>query len=115
MHAVAPSPAAEPTGTAGDPDAGGPGVYVVNNDGLRHGRLNGTLFFFYESGHDYVPYKYLLVGRLPPFRVWGGLWKRALTSRLGSQLAPWAAAFVTLCPTFEGRIVSNLRCSLWPF
>ncbi|KAK8057072.1 hypothetical protein PG996_011009 [Apiospora saccharicola] len=62
------------------PDTGGPGVYILNGDPVRHGAANGTMYFFYENDHDFVPY----------------LW---------TVLPPGGAVFVTPCPTFEGRIV----------
>ncbi|KAI1412476.1 hypothetical protein F5Y13DRAFT_179986 [Hypoxylon sp. FL1857] len=38
------------------------------------------MFFFYESNHDFVPYKYTVI-------------------------PPWSCAFIAACPTFRGRIV----------
>ncbi|KAI8965319.1 hypothetical protein F5Y11DRAFT_362312 [Daldinia sp. FL1419] len=69
-----------PIYTAGDEDSGGPGVLVSNRDPRSHGVANGTMFFFYESNHDFVPYKY-------------------------TTLPPWSSAFIAVCPTFRGRIV----------
>ncbi|KAK7908985.1 hypothetical protein PG985_014863 [Apiospora marii] len=62
------------------PDTGGPGVYILNGDPVRHGAADGTMYFFYENDHDFVPY----------------LW---------TVIPPGGAVFVTPCPTFEGRIV----------
>ncbi|KAG4219942.1 hypothetical protein PC116_g31579 [Phytophthora cactorum] len=45
----------------GDEDLGGPGVLLWNYDPKSHGAANGTMFFFYESNHDFVPYKYTTV------------------------------------------------------
>lgn len=35
---------------------------LTNYDKHTHGSLPGTLYFFYESDHDFVPFKYILVG-----------------------------------------------------
>ncbi|ORY66600.1 uncharacterized protein BCR38DRAFT_484216 [Pseudomassariella vexata] len=69
-----------PIFTLGDLDYGAPGVILVNYDSGSHDKINGTMYFFYESDHDYVPYKYTI-------------------------LSPWSHAYINLCPTFEGRIV----------
>ncbi|KAH8645511.1 hypothetical protein BX600DRAFT_519523 [Xylariales sp. PMI_506] len=76
-----------PIYTWGDVDTGGPGVVLVNYDPLPHEPINGTMFFLYESNHDYVPYKYI-------------------------ALAPYESAFIQLCPTFEGRIVRGSSINL---
>ncbi|KAI0385663.1 hypothetical protein F5Y04DRAFT_276186 [Hypomontagnella monticulosa] len=67
-------------GISGDKDLGGPGVMIRNFDPDSHGNVNGTMYFLYESAHDFVPYKYLTI-------------------------APWSNAFVAVCATFRGRIV----------
>ncbi|KAI1074516.1 hypothetical protein F5B20DRAFT_432516 [Whalleya microplaca] len=69
----------KPIYTAGDNDTGGRGVVIWNFDPIHHNG-NGTMFFLYESDHDFVPYKYINIPSL-------------------------SFAFVTVCPTFRGRIV----------
>ncbi|KAI1799610.1 hypothetical protein F4811DRAFT_565412 [Daldinia bambusicola] len=69
-----------PIYTVADEDLGGPGVLLWNYDPTNHGATNGTMFIFYESNHDFVPYKYITI-------------------------PPWSSAFVAVCPTFRGRIV----------
>ncbi|KAK6948050.1 hypothetical protein Daesc_009814 [Daldinia eschscholtzii] len=64
----------------GDEDLGGPGVLLWNYDPKSHGAANGTMFFFYESNHDFVPYKY-------------------------TTIPPLSSVFIAVCPTFRGRIV----------
>ncbi|KAI2776242.1 hypothetical protein F4815DRAFT_449531 [Daldinia loculata] len=69
-----------PIYTTGDKDFGGPGVFIWNHDPKSHGAANGTMFFLYESNHDFVPYKYTVI-------------------------PPWSSVFVAVCPNFRGRIV----------
>ena len=37
---------------------------IRNFDPDSHGNVNGTMYFLYESAHDFVPYKYLTVSPL---------------------------------------------------
>ncbi|KXJ85959.1 hypothetical protein Micbo1qcDRAFT_209521 [Microdochium bolleyi] len=69
-----------PIFTYGDQDTGGPGLLVYNYDQSSHSGIGGTMYLLYESNHDFVPYKFVII-------------------------PPRASAFVTVCPTFEGRIV----------
>ncbi|KAI1097774.1 hypothetical protein F4804DRAFT_338868 [Jackrogersella minutella] len=67
----------------GDQDLGGPGVLIWNYDPNDHGGVHGTMFFIYESNHDFVPYKYMT-----------------------------SSAFVAVCSTFRGRIVRGSLVNL---
>ncbi|KAI0880303.1 uncharacterized protein GGS22DRAFT_197604 [Annulohypoxylon maeteangense] len=69
-----------PIFTEGDEDLGGPGIVIYNFDPHGHGDVNGAMYFVYESNHDFVPYKYLII-------------------------PPWSSVFLSVCPTFRGRIV----------
>ncbi|KAI0005807.1 hypothetical protein F4779DRAFT_597255 [Xylariaceae sp. FL0662B] len=77
----------KPIYTAGDEDTGGHSILLWNFDPTNHNG-NGTMFYLYESDHDFVPYKYIII-------------------------PPWQSAFVAVCPTFRGRVVrgdySNLN------
>ncbi|XXG93801.1 hypothetical protein Hte_000050 [Hypoxylon texense] len=85
----------------GDEDIGGPGVLVWNYDP----NSNGTMYFLYESAHDYVPYKYMMTSRAAP---------RVLTRSvaLSLQIPPFSCAFVAVCSTFRGRVVRGSLMNL---
>ncbi|KAK7937222.1 uncharacterized protein PG986_014090 [Apiospora aurea] len=81
------------------PDNGGPGVYLLNADPVRHGAVNGTMYLFYENDHDFVPYLWTVVCFLNPLLL------SSTKILLLPPNPPGGAVFVTPCPTFEGRIV----------
>ncbi|KAL7628500.1 hypothetical protein AAE478_000015 [Parahypoxylon ruwenzoriense] len=68
-------------------EVSGPGVLIWNYDPNNHGGVNGTMFFLYESNHDYVPYKY-------------------------TTIPSWSCAFIAVCSTFRGRIVRGNMMNL---
>ncbi|KAI2465760.1 hypothetical protein F4781DRAFT_13728 [Annulohypoxylon bovei var. microspora] len=76
-----------PIYTEGDEDLGGPGVIIWNFDPNDHGGVHGAMYFVYESNHDFVPYKYLVI-------------------------PPWSSVFLAVCPTFRGRIVRGSLVNL---
>lgn len=45
----------------GDQDTGGPGLLIWNYDSTPHSGIGGTMYMLYESDHDFVPYKYIIV------------------------------------------------------
>ncbi|KAI1370957.1 hypothetical protein F4677DRAFT_326007 [Hypoxylon crocopeplum] len=76
-----------PIFTTGDEDLGGPGVLIWNYDPNEHGGVNGTMFFLYESNHDFVPYKYTII-------------------------PPWSCVYIAVCSTFRGRVVRGDSANL---
>ncbi|KAH7027374.1 uncharacterized protein B0I36DRAFT_432652 [Microdochium trichocladiopsis] len=85
-----------PIFTYGDHDNGGPGLLIWNYDPYPHSGIGGTMFLLYESNHDLVPYKFSQGRRRTEAHL--------LTGQI-QWIPPWSSAFITVCPTFEGRVV----------